>query len=306
MELNMKTNKELNSEVKESVKEENWSFNSIPVKIGRQGDNLKILFLLHAQYYTMKVTENNKGEFKLLKEALKKNRKVVVKVFLKKGTSEIIKVEKGSIEDYKKIWSIYTTKMEADGSNLTDIIPDLKTLNILFETIRNEACVGIGMYENGCIPFRYPVDGCYARAHKMRQILAKNGYDCQKQFVYGNLRAKNKRKTCCVNWGYHVAVLVKYKDETGTVQKKIIDVSLSDKGPMTESEWHTACTDSTCGKTFINSYVNTPGNVYYRSPKGQVFLYDNNYRNTDCVLKVFQWLKDCTPTPAPDVSYCPF
>jgi hypothetical protein len=57
----------------------------------------------------------------------------------------------------------------------------------------------------------------------MRQILNNAGYECEKQFVYGNLRASTG--TCCVSWVYHVAILVSFKNASGVVEKRIIDPS---------------------------------------------------------------------------------
>ncbi|MEF9480737.1 protein-glutamine glutaminase family protein [Chryseobacterium sp. 1B4] len=96
-------------------------------------------------------------------------------------------------------------------------MPNLATLNSLFAQIKNQAC-GTSTASSPCITFRYPVDGCYARAHKMRQILLNAGYDCEKQFVYGNLRASTG--TCCVSWVYHVAILVSFKNASGIVEKE--------------------------------------------------------------------------------------
>jgi hypothetical protein len=137
----------------------------------------------------------------------------------------------------------------------------------------------------------------------MRQILLNAGYDCEKQFVYGNLRASTG--TCCVSWVYHVAILVSYKNASGIVEKRIIDPSLFSSGPVTDAAWRAACTNTSCGSASVSSFANTAGNVYYRSPSGSL-LYDNNYVNTNCVLNIFSSLSGCSPSPAPSVGSCGF
>jgi hypothetical protein len=118
----------------------------------------------------------------------------------------------------------------------------------------------------------------------MRQILNNAGYECEKQFVYGNLRASTG--TCCVSWVYHVAILVSFKNASGVVEKRIIDPSLLSTGPITDTAWRAACTNTTCGSASVSSYANTAGNVYYRNPAGSL-LYDNNLVNTNCTLTAF-------------------
>lgn len=53
------------------------------------------------------------------------------------------------------------------------------------------------------IPFGFATDGCYARAHKMRQILNLQGYECRKLFAIegdaGNYGlTTNTPGGCCV------------------------------------------------------------------------------------------------------------
>ncbi|UUC44620.1 protein-glutamine glutaminase [Flavobacterium cerinum] len=295
---------EKNFPTQESARNGQPSFKGSVLKVTKVGNDLKITFKLHAQFFTMVLTEETNGYFELVKNAMSKG--LVLNVYLKEGTNEIIKVDKVSAAEQESFNARFKTKRVGVANNLQTVLPDLNTLKLMYERIRNESCWIFHSFTQECIPFRYPVDGCYARAHKMRQILTENGYDCEKQFVYGNLRAQSLDKACCVNWCYHVAVLVSYKDDSGEIQKRIIDPSLFKDGPVTETDWRAACTNSNCGETNIVSYANTSGDTYYRGPKGKLFMYDDEYRNTDCVLNVFMRYKDCTPTPAPDVSFCSF
>ncbi|PZM87163.1 MAG: hypothetical protein DLD55_02790 [candidate division SR1 bacterium] len=54
-----------------------------------------------------------------------------------------------------------------------------------------------------CLTFQYAPDGCHARAHYMRKVMAEAGYDCKKIFAIdqgGRLQA-NTKANCCVSWG---------------------------------------------------------------------------------------------------------
>jgi len=92
------------------------------------------------------------------------------------------------------------------------------------------------------VPFRYIMDGCYARAHIMCDSLRKAGVNCGKMFAYGDLTAKNDLMTA--KWWYHVAPTVLALDEsTGKQEMFVIDPSLSPK-PLRPSEWLAAIATS--------------------------------------------------------------
>ncbi|WP_123912756.1 protein-glutamine glutaminase [Chryseobacterium pennipullorum] len=273
---------------------------TVPVGIEKENGNYKVSFIITAQPFEIKASKENEAYISMIQQAVKDESPI--HVFVKGNTNEIAKVEKASEEDVRYFRSVLTKEVKGESKKLTSVIPNLATLNSLFTQIKNQAC-GTSTASSPCITFRYPVDGCYARAHKMRQILINAGYDCEKQFVYGNLRASTG--TCCVSWVYHVAILVSFKNASGVVEKRIIDPSLFSSGPVTDTAWRSACTNSTCGSTSVSSFANTAGNVYYRSPAGSL-MYDNNYVNTNCVLTTFSSLSGCSPSPAPSVGHCGF
>lgn len=273
---------------------------TVPVGIEEENGKLKVSFIVTAQFYTIENSKENQKYIDLIKQAIKDESPI--HVFTQSNTNVIAKVEKGTTEDATYFRSVLTKEVQQEANKLTSVIPNLATLNSLFAQIKNQSC-GTSTASSPCITFRYPVDGCYARAQKMRQILINNGYDCEKQFVYGNLRASTG--TCCVGWSYHVAILVSFKNAAGVTEKRIIDPSLFASGPVTDTAWRNACINTSCGSASVSSYANTAGNVYYRSPGGSL-MYDNNYINTNCVLTTFSSLSGCSPSPAPDVSSCGF
>lgn len=286
------TSKEANIALKDIGK-------TVPVGIDEENGKLKVSFIVTAQFYTIESSKENQKYIDIIRQAVKDESPV--HVYIIPNTTTIAKVEKGTEEDVAYFKSALTKEVRTETSKLTSVIPDLATLNSLFAQIKSQSCGTTA--SSPCITFRYPVDGCYARAHKMRQILINNGYDSEKQFVYGNLKASTG--TCCVAWSYHVALLVSFKNSAGVTEKRIIDPSLFASGPVTDTAWRNACINTSCGSASVSSYANTAGNVYYRSPAGSL-LYDNNYINTNCVLTTFSLLSGCSPSPASDVSSCGF
>lgn len=275
---------------------------TVPVGIDKENGKFKVSFILSAQPYEIKDTKENEAYISMISQAVKNESPV--RIFLKSNSNEILKVDSPTLEDIRFFKSALTKEIKAEKgitNKLANVIPDQATLNSLFTQIKNQSC-GTSTASSPCITFRYPVDGCYARAHKMRQILNNAGYECEKQFVYGNLRASTG--TCCVSWVYHVAILVSFKNASGVIEKRIIDPSLNSNGPITDTAWRAACTNSTCGSTSVSSFANTPGNVYYRNPAGSL-LYDDNLVNTNCTLTAFSALSGCS-APVPSTAHCGF
>lgn len=83
------------------------------------------------------------------------------------------------------------------------------------------------------IPFGFPMDGCYARAHKMVRIMEDQGIIAGKAFVEGELYIDSKFGE--VGWSYHVAPVVLVK-KGGKVSPYIIDPSLFQK-PVPYETW---------------------------------------------------------------------
>ncbi len=57
-----------------------------------------------------------------------------------------------------------------------------------------------------CIPFLYPDDGCWGRAHEMCRLMIDMGLKPNKVWIQGNLYVATKNNpNCGVWWGWHVA-----------------------------------------------------------------------------------------------------
>ena len=87
------------------------------------------------------------------------------------------------------------------------------------------------------IPFQYPANGCWARAHEMCRLIERH-FDLDpldvvaKIWNFGDLKVKSDNNpTCLVEWKYHVAPVV----NVGT-ELLVIDPSLFE-GPVTIDVW---------------------------------------------------------------------
>lgn len=76
------------------------------------------------------------------------------------------------------------------------------------------------------IPFGYPEDGCFARAHEMSYQLDQKEIHTGKVFATGRFRVDNsKAEKGVITWGFHVAPFMLVDD--GKVKKPwVIDPSL--------------------------------------------------------------------------------
>jgi hypothetical protein len=210
---------------------------------------------------------------KLLQEA--KTRQLPVNVRVAKGKEDLIESVIPATETQVKAYQEAKAKAEAaeqvedpetmarNGANgratLAAVIPNLATLNTIFNTLRNQGCRAAGPYLYGqCIPFQYVADGCYARAHKMRQIIEGTyGYTSYKAFNYADqcpavpgvlaVSATLWGNNCCVRWWYHVAPYVFVQSGASQVAY-LLDPSMH-TAPVAISTWLNAQKNVGCGYT---------------------------------------------------------
>jgi hypothetical protein len=84
-----------------------------------------------------------------------------------------------------------------------------------------------------CIPFLYPDDGCWARAHEMCRLMINMGLSPRKVWIEGNLHVNTKNNPqCFVEWGWHVAPTLCVRG-SGTM---VIDPSLFTT-PVSKAAW---------------------------------------------------------------------
>jgi hypothetical protein len=87
-----------------------------------------------------------------------------------------------------------------------------------------------------CIPFLYPDDGCWARAHEMCRLMIAAGARPRKVWIDGNLHVNTKNNPqCFVDWGWHVAPIICVR-RLFRAEYLVIDPSLFTT-PVTEATW---------------------------------------------------------------------
>ncbi|MCX7097735.1 MAG: protein-glutamine glutaminase family protein [Methylococcales bacterium] len=133
-----------------------------------------------------------------------------------------------------------------------------QTKNTLSEKEANQLFKELKANKN--IPFDYPVDCCYSRAHSMCRTIENKGIGCQKLWYFDQGWGTNDGKASLhphkpdgsavsfpdsvtgnsepIAWVYHVAPTVKVKKADGTIQDMVMDPSLADR-PLTKDEWKT-------------------------------------------------------------------
>jgi len=171
-------------------------------------------------------------------------------------------------------------------------IPDMATAQSVFDFCAAQSCNLPGPFAiNPCIPFQYVIDGCYARAHKMRWILENRYNYCNyKVFSFANqnndvLAVKaNKWGGCCVSWWYHVAPLV-YIKQGSTNVAYVIDPGMFNS-PVTLSTWLQAQATTSCnGRARVSTYSIQPSSAYTPANyAGTSFTTDPNYTATNNTL----------------------
>ena len=181
----------------------------------------------------------------------------------------------------------------------TKTIPNYTKAKAIFDFCAKQSCHLGGPYDiSPCIPFQYVIDGCYARAHKMRKIITtKYRYCCEKVFSFATedddeLAVKaDKWGGCCVTWWYHVAPLVRVRLRASKtrgcrlVLAMVIDPSMFDK-PVLLSTWLSAQENLTCSPTAkVSKYSIQPGSAYWpTNGAGTTFGTDPAYADTDATL----------------------
>lgn len=178
----------------------------------------------------------------------------------------------------------------------TNVVPDYATAKQIFDYCAGQCCCIFGPHQvNPCIPFQYVIDGCYARAHKMRWIIENHfGYCSQKVFSFANqgnhsLAVKaNKWGGCCIQWWFHVTPLIQVRVRYGKIIKTlayVIDPGMFDQ-PVLLSTWLQAQENLACyASAHVDFYSIQPSSAYLPTyPNGAPFTTDPNYVQTNATL----------------------
>lgn len=289
----------------------------------------RILFNERQQIFALPETKARDEVFARLRDALE--RKLPVKAALDPKRGLVQKIEAPSegerlefertrilLDKPEKTVSIDVANIDPTRFNIVDvslkapvfrlctkIIPTYKKAKEIFDFCAQQSCHLPGPPDvPPCIPFQYVIDGCYARAHKMRKIITeKYGYCCEKVFSFAiddddtlAVRA-DKWGGCCVFWWYHVAPLVRVQVKIlniNFVLALVIDPSMFDK-PVLLSSWLMAQENASCAaNAHVSKYSIQPGSAYWpANGQGTAFGTDPTYTLTDGTLIAYQNLTTC-------------
>ena len=161
-----------------------------------------------------------------------------------------------------------------------------------------------------CIPFLYPDDGCWGRAHEMCRLMIAAGAAPRKVWIYStppaHLHADTRNNPqCFVNWGWHVAPTLcvsvgrRFPFLFCRVQEQVIDPSLFTT-PVSEATWKGVQGDPAA------QLVPTDASIFYRSSGGSTQT-DPTYAQTAQVLDTYraQLLLRSTQVGPPPYANCP-
>lgn len=271
-----------------------------PSVVSIKGDQAVIGFLPSTRIYSILLTDEvSRSCVDFLQKAIKERKPL--KVFTLQNSNEICKIEQLSEEEEKKYAPVTTPKIKSRVS-LERYISDWGIIEEISDICR------LSIY------YDYSGDGCFARAHKMRQIINDLGYDCDKIFIFGeyglggtyyraqSLAEYNHVGDCCSYWSYHVVPVLYY----GTAQSHTPVIIAPNITP--EGEWMGSCMDNRCFP-FTDMYglhINNakasgiciePGNVFHLETHARnaqsVRYYDDNYTTTDYVLNLCEGKIGC-------------
>jgi hypothetical protein len=150
----------------------------------------------------------------------------------------------------------------------------------LFDLMNSKVCCPAGAAAP-CIPFGYPDDGCWGRAHEMYRLMANQGLLTNKIWIFGNLRAATTNNPRCeVRWGWHVAPTM-VVDTGGHQEVYVIDPSLF-PGPVPQATWSGVQGDPNA------ALVPSAGSVFYRNRSGSIVRTDPTFSETNAVLNTYR------------------
>lgn len=132
------------------------------------------------------------------------------------------------------------------------------------------------------IPFQYPADGCFARAHEMCRLIERH-FDRDPRNVVGKIwnrgdlvvRTENN-PMCQVEWGIHVAPVVKVDDDL-----IVIDPALFESTVCAE-EWRHKQSDPEARRFFSTRHA------YQLTDDEKAFVGDDDFRKTEADLRFYR------------------
>lgn len=187
---------------------------------------------------------------------------------------------------YDVLENVDTTAATARG--YSKYFNSKNSLQYVLNYLRAQGCDFRNSNTYPCITFQYKTDGCYARAHKMKQVLENTyGKTCDKIFAYGFMNSG-----CGSNygWKFHVAPLV-YVNNT----KYVLDPTIAGY-PLTVNEWTSKL--SIGWNKFVCTTAIKPGYYYYPKNAGNCrssgyYQDSSTYNHTNYTLLRYKNRQGC-------------
>lgn len=152
----------------------------------------------------------------------------------------------------------------------------LAKANEMFTLVNNRTACSANPIAPG-IPFTYPDDGCWGRAHEMCRLMIGAGVQPDKVWIYGSLHVVSFNKPGCnVYWGWHVAPTLTLT----TGETYVVDPALF-PNPVPRATWASVQGDPAA------SLVPTGADVFHRSSGGGL-TFDPAYSQTNSVLATYR------------------
>jgi Glutaminase len=123
----------------------------------------------------------------------------------------------------------------------------------VFDSMNSRSCAPLTV-PVPCIPFLFPDDGCWARAHEMCRLMIGMGLSPRKVWIRGSLYVSTKNNpNCHVWWGWHVAPTLCVRGPGFfQTQRMVIDPSLFTT-PVSNATWKGVQGDSNATLTDSDS-----------------------------------------------------
>jgi len=247
----------------------------IPAKILRSrevstGDDLEVeLEISHARHWLKK----SSSSFDRLKH--------IVEAYVTSGRPALVTVDDANfildIHSHAELFALQFLREAPTARALrtpaTPISPAIAAAE--FKKVSTASCVAV-QPSSTCIPFGFPDDGCWARAHESCRRMLVDGLDVRKAWIYGDLTVRTaNHPNCSVRWRWHVAPLLTLNYPAGD-QKYIADPSMFEE-PVPLTVWISAQGDPTAMVAI------TGPEAYYRSSSGGISE-DPSYQATANIL----------------------
>ena len=232
------------------------------------------LLISHARHYLRRDNSDFEELLQTLERALANGTSLLVTETL--DSNEIIDVR--PLPKGQATQAALTLEREA-GPSAEALAVSPRQAEQMFALTNGRTCCSTSP-SSPCIPFTYPDDGCWGRAHEMCRLIINAGFQPEKIWIYGSLRvATSNHPSCKVGWGWHVAPVLRVDSGSGP-QVRVIDPALF-PGPVPQATWV-----GVQGDPAASTYL-SPADVFYRDSNGGV-VYDPTYAQTNQVLTTYR------------------